>query len=237
MVTIEFIKEYKPYLISIYKQKSNKLTTEDIEDLVQDTFEKVTLYQDYYINDYDKSKSIPETKRLKSWLKLVCVQVYDRFKRGSLQIEEMVKDYTKEEMIFDISNHFYTANKDEVDMFINMLPKSQRNVVYMKLVLGHSHEEIAKKLYTSVAASTSNLKRGMDNLKQLIDSDNPDKEVLQEAKILKPHGDRPYAGEWWWRYGENKDRCNSKPYVYTNDEIIAYCNLNNLKYNLKERNL
>lgn len=236
MVTKEFIKEYKPYLVSLYKQKDSTLTTEDIEDLVQDTFEKVTLYQDYYLNDYDKDKKIPKDIRLKTWLKFVCVQVYDRFKRGAIQIDEIVKDYTKEEMLFDTSN-FYTANKEEVNMFINLLPTSQKNVVYLKLVLGCSHEEIASRLYMSVPASTSNFKRGMDNLKKLINSDNPDKEVLQEAKILKPYGDKPFAGDWSWRYGESKEQRNSKPYVYTNEELVTFCTLHNLKYNIKERNL
>ena len=48
MVNEEFIKEHQGYLVYLYKKKSNKLTTEDIQDLVQDTFEKVTLYKDYF---------------------------------------------------------------------------------------------------------------------------------------------------------------------------------------------
>lgn len=235
MVTKEFIKLHRNYLATTFKNKSNKLTTEDIDDLIQDTLEKVTLYQDYYLNEFDTQEKIPGHKRLKTWLKFLSVQVYDRFKRGSLQIDEIVKDYTKDDMLIESSNYFYTANKEEVDGFINMLPESQSTVVYMKLVLGYSHDEVSKNLYTSVAACTSNFKRGMDNLKKLINSDDPEKEVLQETKILQPHGDKPYAGDWAWRYGENEDRRNGKPRVYTNEEIIAYCNLNNMNYNLKER--
>jgi len=237
MVTKEFIKEHKPYLVSVFKNKDNKLTTEDIEDLIQDTFEKVTLYHDYYTNEFDVHKKIPEHKRLKSWLKLICVQVFDRHKRGALVREEIVKDYTREEVRRETNNYLYTANKEEVDMFIGMLPKNQSNVVHMKLILGHSHEEIAKILYTSVVACTSTFKRGMDNLKKLINSDNPEKEVLHEAKLLKPHGDRPYAGDWAWRYGESEEQRNGKAYVYTNEELVTFCTSRNLKYNIKERKL
>jgi len=227
MVTKEFIKEHKSYLVFLYKKKDSQLTREDIEDLVQDTFEKVTLYKDYF----DESKGT-----LRNWLSMLTVHVYDRYKRGSLVIDEIVKDYSQEEVLLDTNNYFYTANKEEVDMFINMLPKNQSNIVHMKLVLGHSHEEISKILYASVTACTSTFKRGMDNLKKLINSDNPEKEVLQEAKILRPVGDRPYAGDWSYRYGENEDRRNSKVRIYTDEDIEAYKQLENTHYKLKVKN-
>jgi len=237
MVTEEFIKLHKPYLVSSYKKKSSRLTTEDIEDLVQDTFEKVTLYQDYYINDFSPKSKLTDVDKTRSWLSLLTVHVYDRFMRGNIQITEIVKEYTKEDLLEESSNYFYSANKEEVDSFINMLPQEQSNIVYLKLILGHSHNEISSKLYIDTIKSQTIFRRGMDNLKKLINSDDPDKEVLQEAKILKPLGDRPYAGEWWWRYGESEFQKNGACYTFTNDEIIAHCNLNNLKYNLKERNL
>lgn len=233
MVTKEFIKQYRPLLASLYRGKDKSLTKEDIQDLVQDTFEKITLYQDYYINDY--GKNIPEDKRMTSWLKLITVQIYDRYRRGSLQIDEIVKDYTKDDLLDDTSNYFYSANKEEVDMFINMLPSNQRDIVYLRLVLGHSYDEISHKLYTSATAASTTFSRGLDNLKKLINSEDPEKEVLTESIPLRPYGDKPYAGEWWWRYGESEERRHSKIRPYTNEEVIAYCNANNVKYNLKER--
>lgn len=236
MVTKEFIKKYQSFLASEYKKKSSKLTKEDIEDLVQDTFEKVTLYQDYYTNEFDTQKKIPENARMKAWLKLLCVDVYGKYQRGSLVIDEMVKDYTEEDKLFDSNDYFYTANKEEVDAYINMLPKSQSTVVYMKLVLGYSHEEVSKNLFISTIAAQSTFKRGMDNLKKLVNSDNPEKEVLQETKILKPHGDRPFAGDWAWRYGESEEQRNSKVYIYTDADIEVYKQLENTHYKLKVKN-
>lgn len=221
MVTKEFIKEYTPYLTFIYKKKSSNLTTEDIQDLVQDTFEKVTLYKDYF----DDTKGT-----IRNWLSMMTVHVYDRFKRGSLVIDEIVNDYTQDDMLETMSNYFYTSNKEEVDLFINMLPNQQRDVVYFKLVLGHSHEEIAHKLRFSVTNASTLYNRGLSNLKKLINSDSPEDEVLIEPKILKPHGDRPYAGDWAWRYGETEEQRNGKCYTYTQREVQEYCLANNVNY-------
>lgn len=225
MVTKEFIKEHEAYLIYIYKKKNTSLTREDIQDLVQDTFEKVTLYQDYF----DSSKGT-----LRGWLSMMTVHVYDRFKRGALVIDEIAKDYTQDDMLESMSNYFYTSNKEEVDLYINMLPNQQRDVVYFKLVLGHTHDEIAYKLKFSVVNARTLYTRGLSNLKKLINSDDPKSEVLTEPKILRPHGDKPYAGDWAWRYGETESQRNGESYTYTNEEVIAYCNAHNVNYNLKE---
>ena len=237
MVTEEFIKNNKSFIISTFKNKDRKLTNEDLQDLFQDTLEKVTLYQDYYINDFDKSKSIPEPKRLHAWLKLVTVQVYDRYRRGSIQIDEIVKDYTKDDLLISYSDYFYTANKDEVDELINLLPNKQRNIVYLKLILGHSYNEISSKLRSNNNAVCAVFNRGLTNLKKLINSDNPEKEVLEEVKLLKPIGDKPFAGDWAWRYGESEFQRNGKQYVYTNEELVTFCTARNLNYNIKERKL
>lgn len=230
MVNEEFIKDNKPFLVTQYKSKSNKLTTEDIEDLVQDTFEKVTLYQDYFINDFDVSKKIPEHKRLHAWLKLVCVQVYDRHHRGSLQIDEIANDYSKDDLLESHNDYYYNNNKEEVDKLINMLPNKQRDVVYFKLILGHTHDEVAFKVNTTVTAAQTVFKRGLANLKKLVNSDNPEEEVLYEPKLLKPHGDKPYAGDWAWRFGESEQQRNGECYTYTQDEVKAYCQANNVNY-------
>jgi len=90
MVTKEFIKEHTLYLTNTLRKKDSKLTREDVQDLVQDVFEKVTLYQDYF----DASKG-----SLKSWLSLMCVHVYDRHRRGLLQIDEITNDYSKDDLL------------------------------------------------------------------------------------------------------------------------------------------
>ena len=230
MVNKEFIKEHTSFLTHQYKKKSTRLTSEDIQDLLQDTFEKVTLYQDYYINDFKPKSLLSEEDGLRSWLSLLTLHVYDRFMRGSLQITEIAKDYTHDEMLETVTDYFYMSNKEEVDSFIRMLPKEQSNVVYLKLILGYSHDEVSKNLYINTIKSRTLFSRGMTNLKKLINSDNPKEEVLTEPKILKPHGDRPYAGEWWWRYGESDEQRNGKCYTYTQTEVQAYCMANNLNY-------
>lgn len=235
MVTTEFIESHKGFLLASYRKKSQLLTTEDLEDLVQDTFEKVTLYQDYFLCDFKPKSVLNDKDCIRSWLSLLTLHVYDRFKRGSLQITEIAKDYTKDDLLEDVNDYFYSSNKEEVDSFINLLPELQRNIVYLKLILGHTHPEIASKLRINVFKSQTVFSRGMKNLKKLINSDNPKEEVLEEVRILKPYGDKPFAGEWWWRYGESEFQKNGKCYVYTNEEVVTYCNDNNLEYNLKER--
>lgn len=226
MVTKEFIKEYTPYITFALKKKDSTLTKEDLQDLVQDVFEKVTLYQDYF----DDSKG-----SLKSWLSLMCVHVYDRYARGLLQIDEIAKDYSKDDLLESHNNYFYNSNKEEVDQLINMLPNKQRDVVYFKLILGHSYDEIALKVDMSSNAAGTTFSRGLANLKKLINSDNPEQEIMYEPKILKPHGDKPYSGEWNWRYGESEDRRNGTCYVLTNKELVTFCMSRNLNYNIKER--
>ena len=235
MVTKDFIKDNEGFLKGLYRSKGSQLTTEDIQDLVQDTFEKVTLYQDYFIHDFDKSHKIPEGKRVQAWLKLVAVQVYDRHLRGLVQITEIAKDYTEDDLLFSNNEYYYHQHKEEIDALIELLPNKQKETVYLKLILGHTYEEIANKVHSTVTAVSTLFSRGLANLKKLINSDNPEDEVMYEPKILKPHGDKPYAGDWAWRYGESEFQRNTRHYIYTNEEIIAYCNLNNLKYNLKER--
>jgi len=223
MVTKEFIKEHTLYLTNTLRKKDSKLTKEDVQDLVQDVFEKVTLYQDYF----DASKG-----SLKSWLSLMCVHVYDRHRRGLLQIDEITNDYSKDDLLESSNDYYYNNNKEEVDQLINMLPNKQRDTVYFKLILGHTHEEVANRTGSTVTAAQTMFRRGLDNLKKLINSDNPEQEIMYEPKILKPHGDKPYAGDWSWRYGENKERVNGKWYTYTKKEIIAYCDKHNLNYNI-----
>ena len=221
MVTKEFIKDYTPYLTSILKKKDSKLTKEDLQDLVQDVFEKVTLYQDYF----DSEKGT-----LKSWLGLMCVHVYDRHIRCSLQIDEIASDYSKDDLLESHNDYYYNNNKEEVDELVNMLPNKQRDIVYLKLILGHSYNEIASKLSTTVTAATTMFSRGLTNLKTLINSDDPEHEIMYEAKILKPYGDKPYEGNWAWRYGESEAQKNGKCYTYTKDEVQEYCLANNLNY-------
>ena len=228
MVTKEFIKEFTPHLTYVLKRKDSHLTKEDLQDLVQDVFEKVTLYQDYF----DDSKG-----SLKSWLSLMCVHVYDRYARGLLQIDEIAKDYTKDDLLESHNDYYYNNNKEEVDQLINMLPNKQRDVVYFKLILGHTYDEIATKVNISSTAASTTFSRGLANLKKLINSDNPEQEIMYEPKILKPHGDKPYSGDWAWRYGETKAQRNGTCYVLTNEELVAFCTSRNLKYNIEERKL
>lgn len=224
MVTKEFIKEHKRFLVGVYKSKDRKLTREDLQDLVQDTFEKVTLYQDYF----DETKGT-----LRNWLQMLCVHVWDRHKRGMLVIDEIQKDYTSDDLIEPTNDYFYSANKEEVDSLIDMLPKTQRLAVYYKLILGFTHEEVAGKLRCTTTASQTTYTRGLANLKKLIASDNPEKEVLHETKILKPYGDKPFDGDWAWQYGRSADHRNSKCHEYTQDEIKEYCDSRQLNYKLK----
>ena len=226
----EFFIKYKDYINSVLHDKGY-----NDPDMTQDVFEAAMLYVDYFNNDFKGSVT--------NWINQLVIYVVDRKKRSNdmMNTDTYEIDFTDDsteavmvtaEDLLDSTSNFYYDNKEIIDKYIGMLPPKQHTVVHNKLVLGFTHQEIADKMRTSESASKTNYKLGIANLKKLIDSDCPEKEVLKEAKILKPYSGATYSGNWAWRPSEGPDRSPSKVKHYSPDEIIAYCQENNLNYNL-----
>ena len=129
---------------------------------------------------------------------------------------------TDEEVLTESNSYYYYKNKDEVDYLLNLLPEGQRDKLYLRLVFGYSHKEIAEQLNITEGSSRVACKTATDNLKKLCNSEHPEDVTLREYNILKPYGNKPYAGDWAYRIGETEDRCHGKVKFYTEEEIQEY---------------
>ena len=183
------------------------------------------MYQDYYE---------PDKGTVSTWLGLLVTHVYDRYLRDkqpydvtSLSDDDSNEAYmvTKDDLLYDVNDHYYYSNKEEIDKYIDMLPKKQRKVVYLKLILGYSYLEISTE-----STNRSNFEAGIKNLKKLLESDKPEELNLVESKILKPYGDKAYSGDWAWRPNESPDRCAGDVKIFSSEEVRKYCQENNLNY-------
>jgi len=226
----KFILDYKDHVQDLLYLKDSSLQEHILEELNQEVFYKAILYQDYY--DQDKGA-------ISTWLGLLVTHVYDRYLR-ELEPFDMFSSsdddsteaqlVTKDDLLFSTNEHYYYSNKEEIDQYISMLPRVQRKVVYMKLILGYSYAEISLDIGSKESTNRSNFEAGIKNLKRLLEADEPEKINLVETKILKPYGDKSYSGDWAYRLGESPDRCHGEVRQYSRDEIKEYCVKRNLNY-------
>lgn len=226
----KFIDDYTNHVYDLLYLKDSNLGEEEFFDLKQEVFYKALLYQDYY----EEQKGAVST-----WLGLLVTHVYDRHLRDkqpydvtSLSDDDSNEAYmvTKDDLLYDVNDHYYYSNKEEIDTYINMLPSKQRKVVYLKLVLGYTYQEISSEVGSTESTNRSNFEAGIKNLKKLLESDKPEEVHLVETKILKPYGDKAYSGDWAWRPNESPDRSPGDVKIYTPWEIQHYCQENNLSY-------
>lgn len=228
-INSEFYINYKDYVTHSLQERGY-----NDPDLVQDVFEAAMLHVDYFNHDFKGSVT--------NWINLLCVHVIDRVKRSTdlMNTDPYEIDYsddsseaflvTESDLLISTNGYYYSKNKEEVDRYINMLPERQYNVVSLKLILGYTHDEISDKLNITKSASESSYSLGIKNLKQLLESDSPEEELLQDNKVLKPYGDKPYSGDWAWRPNESPDRSAGEVKHYSRNEVKAYCQEHNLNY-------
>ena len=130
-----FILSWMDHVNDLLYLKDHKLADNDMADLNQEVFYKALLYVLYY----DKDKGSVST-----WLGMLVKHVYSRYLRDKDQLDVTSYDddstdafnVTKDDLLHTENNHYYYSNKEEIDRFIEMLPPKQRDVVYLKLVLG-----------------------------------------------------------------------------------------------------
>ena len=225
MITKEFIDEHTPLVRGLYMRKNALLTDEDIEDLIQETWYKVTLFQE----SYDPNKGTINT-----FLGLIVTHVYDRYIRGSDALTpdliEDVPDISNDDCMLTNNEHYYLQNKDHVDQYMSWLPKKQRDILHLRLILGYSHEEISKALEITISNSQKICSHAMKNLEKLVESKDPGSENISEGKGLKTRGDVPYSGDWAYRPNETPDRSPGMVKEYTPSEVYNYCQEHNVKY-------
>jgi RNA polymerase sigma-70 factor (ECF subfamily) len=225
----KFIISYKDHVQDLLYLKDNSLQEQDLEELNQEVFYKALLYQDYY----EEGKGSVST-----WLGMLVTHVYDRYLRERDQLDtKSINDdsseaymVTEDDLLHETNNHYYYTNRDEIDSYISLLPKKQRKVVYLKLIQGFTYAEISSEVGSTESTNRSNFEAGIKNLRRLLQSDNPEEELLQEITVLKPYGDKSYSGDWAWRPNESPDRSAGEVKRYTPAEVKEYCKENNLMY-------
>jgi len=225
----EFIKDNEALVQSLLLKKNSSLSEEDLKDLHQDTFEKCLLYKDYY----DETKGAVGT-----WLGLIVTHVYDRYIRSTDALDSDVSDIDQEEyddlslvdLLTSSDNHYFMHNKEQVQYYIGMLPKAQQDKLYLHLILGYTHDEISEALDITPQSSRTLCSAAVKNLRQLVESDDPDKEVLKEPELLQSRSKVPYSGDWSWRPNETPDRSPGLTKIFTASEVQQYCKENNLAY-------
>jgi len=233
MITIneDFYLEHSELILYLLKKKNSSLNIGTLQDLQQEVFSKAVQYQKMY-NE--------ERGSIRTWLGLLVTHVYDRYLRGSdvLDLISQDIDYTddnseamrvsQEEVLHDGITHWYLANKDEADYYLNMLPKLQKEKLYLFLVMGHSHVEIAKQLLITEASSRTLISIAVKNLKKLVQADEPEKQKLQPF-IFPRYSQKMYSGDWAWRPNEGPDRIAGPVYQYNEEEIQKFCRERNLQ--------
>jgi len=225
MITQDFITSNTGLVRNLFYKKNSSLTEDDIEDLLQETWYAVTLFQDSYN---------PNKGTIGTFLGLIVTHVYDRYTRGSdalnPELIDDVPDVTADDIVLSNNEHYYMQNKDHVDQYMSWLPKKQRDILHLRLILGYTHEEIAKALDITEGNSSTLCSRAMKNLSKLIESKDPSAENITESKVLRTRGDVPYSGDWAWRPNESPDRSPGMVNQYTAGEVLDYCQENNIKY-------
>jgi len=181
----EFIQCYNKYIQKTLKR--HHAQDKDMPDLIQDVYEKLVLYQDYYEEKWDSN--------VKNYIFYICRHCVNRRYRGhdvldmtdSLDIHvtvdgeniPMEETLTPEDSVTNEgSDLFYLQNTEEVLEMIEQLRYPQREVLRHKLIMGKSHKEIACILQISETNSKTLLHRGIEQLRKIV-SGEEEVELLQ----------------------------------------------------------
>lgn len=233
LVDNNFYISYNKYVRDkLFKRRDVK--KQDVEDLVQDVFEKCKLYEDYF--DPDKGS-------VKGWLAKMVIHVVDRSKRGSdimdnpfISLDTSYFDEDDEEVsLYETlteddsfyekeSDYYYLDNRPEVTYYVDQLEERQRQVLEFKLILGYTHNEIADTLGISASTSAAVLKEAVKSLEKLVNSID-DVELLQHkfkgahTESIKSNNDSGVNvwNDWSW-----KPVAPGPVKIYSESEIKQY---------------
>jgi len=144
---------YDAYAESLYRTAFRLSgNREDAEDVVHDCF--VGLPE--ALRDYD------EQGKFDAWLRRIVVRLALMRRRGNDRRREVAIDAGPEPR--STSRADARLEIDEAQRAVNALPKSLRDVFVLKQIEGYSHDEIARLLGISAAASRVRLTRALRTL-------------------------------------------------------------------------
>lgn len=166
----ELTRRYRPKLFSFIRSKV--IDPEIAEDIVQEAFIKV-------IGEFRKNKYNEEGKFL-PWMMRICNNLtIDYFRsnkrkphilrdQNDFKITDFIKDSEPDEEFLVVRNQ----NMKELQVLIQNLPESQRDVLKMRCYEGMSFKEIAYKTDVSINTALGRMRYAINNLRKVIDERN-----------------------------------------------------------------
>lgn len=165
------VKKYKYELSKIFKEKYNyfikffynkykykKINLEDIEDLISEAFLKA------FIN---LKKYNPKKAKMSTWLlKIIENNIKDFLKRNYINFS-VFENYIYQ-VSFNNLPHYSIIHKQLFNLLvkeIKILPKSERNIIILVILLGVSDKEVEKLLNISNSSVRTNKSRANKFLK------------------------------------------------------------------------
>ena len=144
----------------------------DSEDLVEAVFEKL----------YDKYEKVKDHENIVGWLERT---LHNQI--GS----EYQKAYRRREVAFD--PEFEPAQASQDEDFMSILPpglsEPERQILYLHIEAGYSHEEIAKIKGCSVLAARMRYSRARRHCRKLMEENKEQScHILQESTNIKDRG-------------------------------------------------
>lgn len=231
MIDNEFVQQYDNLVMYVIRKKWWWISDDDMDDIKQETYiQLMEMFDRYNIED----------RPINHWIYLAARRVmWERNQKGDVMKDSSDLDFsndyseamllTGEDQLTETNSYYYCNNKEEIDGLLNLLPDEQRDILILRLIFGYSHREMGEHFGVSEQRSRTALKRAKKNFEKLVNSEEPEKEVLQKFNVLKPYGRKTYGGDWAWRPNETDDRSPGEVKHYTQAEIEAYCKERSLK--------
>lgn len=167
-----YLKHRKRLLRTARAMTRGRYSVEDLEDMVEEVFEKL----------YNKYETVKDHEKIEWWLtKALENQI------GS----ESQKAYRRREVAFD--PEFEPAQISRGEDFMSILPpglsEPERQILYLHIEAGYSHEEIAKIKGCSVLAVRMRYSRARRHCRKLMEENKEQScHILQESTNIKDRG-------------------------------------------------
>lgn len=133
----------------------------DAEEIIQDTFLKV----------YNKIKSVDTGQKFSSYIFAIARNTaisYLRTRKKDISLEKVVLADEEEDIYENLAD---SENRRTVICALNKLSRIQSNALKEYYFNDLSYKEIARKLQTPINTVRTNLKRGRENLKRIMNDE------------------------------------------------------------------
>lgn len=157
---------FRRHIKKLISFASNKVPLYDAEDLVQEVF----------IIAFTKIQTFNENYSFSSWLfgilkNKILQRLHQNRDLNTISIDEMLADNVSlinllADQSINIEKEY--IQKSRVTDLLNNLSQIMKDVIYMKINMNMTHEEISERLGISPANSAQIYKRALDKLKKIV---------------------------------------------------------------------